>query len=135
MPSAPPDSMIRRRPRVRIEVSDPTYLDGRWCCTGKILGAEFGHLPWLGVGERPHDPDDDPPTATLFLVAGVGKTAGEARKQVMAKLRNVWGTESTPPPGPNIQEVETIRGHGAARPAQDDSFLSRLVRFLKRRAS
>ena len=133
-PSDPPDSMIRRRPRVRIEVSEPTYVDGRWCCTGKILGAEFSHLPWLGAGERPQDPDDDPPTATLFLVAGFGKTAGQARKQVLEKIRNVWGTESTPPPGPSIQEVDTIRGHGAPELAQPDSLLSRVARFFKRRA-
>lgn len=130
-PSEPPDSMIRRRPRVRIEVSEPSFVDGRWYCTGKILGAKFDHLPWLGSGPRPEDPEEDPPTATLFLVAGMGSSPEEARRQVMAKIRNVWGSPSTPPPGPRIQEVDTIRGVGV--PTEPDTFVSRFVRYLRRR--
>lgn len=131
-PSDPPDTMVRRRPRVRIEVSEPTCVDGRWCCTGKLVGDKYDHLPWLGSGERPEDLDDDVPTATLLLVSGVGDTAEEARRRVMNKIRNVWGTDTTPPPGPAITEVDTIRGHGA--PEEKGTFVSRLTRLFKRRA-
>lgn len=136
MPSEPPDSMVRiRRIRTRIEVSEPTYVDGRWCCTGKLLGAKFDHLPWLGSGERPEDLDEDLPTATLFLVAGVGNSAEEARKQVLAKIRNVWGSKSHPPPQPRIEAVDSADGSSPSANTQDPSLVTRLFRFLRRAAS
>ena len=132
LPSEPPDTLIRRRSRVRIEVGDPVRMDGRWYCTGKILGGKYAHLPWLGVGDCPEDMEDEVPTATLLLVSGVGDTPEEARKRVMTKIRTVWGTETTPPPGPAIREVETIRGHGVCE--RRETFISRLTRLFKRRA-
>jgi len=122
------------RRRARIEVSEPACTDGKWYCTGKILGGKYDHLPWLGEGAPPDDdPDDDPPTVTLFLVAGVGATADEARANVLSKIRHVWGSHSTPPPEARIEEVtEQPRAVPSVR---DDSLVSRLFRFLRRKAS
>jgi len=84
--------MVRKRPRVRIEVSDPSFLNGRWHCVGKILGTKSERLPWLGSDPPPDEPEDEPLTATLYLVAGAGASPEEAKRQVMAKIHNVWGS-------------------------------------------
>ncbi|HOD24110.1 MAG TPA: hypothetical protein PKK83_17560 [Polyangiaceae bacterium] len=122
--------MVRKRPRVRIEVSDPSFLNGRWHCVGKILGTKSERLPWLGSDPPPDEPEDEPLTATLYLVAGAGASPEEAKRQVMAKIHNVWGSESTPPPGPCILESDAATRNNSR---QGSSFVSRFMNMLRRR--